>query len=402
MITLRAESASAAMIESDGDEAVVRHSHYYDAALHRAITETGNVNGRETLERAAASAAFRSLVGSVAKDPSNELATLFVATGLGTIQRCETTTERAEIAVSPSSFVQARLEMFGKATAPTCDIARGVVAGALGALHGSKFNVREVACVATGAKSCRFVAERVGVDEANVVLTPFEWPARGVPPEPDTFAPSADLLGAVTSMDNGGTSGVTHGKLWAELYARATCEFEEAVPEAMGAKFNNLASVVLTEAAHLGTFYSVGGLLRSEEWRQRVIPVVPSREDWVHALIALVDSFGWGSWRVRLLAPEQRFTVHVYDGYEALSYLALNGAPASSPRCYFSRGFVGGLMNLLFGGDVLTPTELNQGVYNTLFRSPSSFRAMETRCQAMGHPYCEFVANPLSPGLRRN
>ena len=92
----------------------------------------------------------------------------------------------------------------------------------------------------------------------------------------------------------------------------------------------------------------------------------------------------------------------MHDGYEALSYLALAGRPASSPKCYFSRGFVGGLMNVLYGGDVLSPPALDQKVYNSLFRSPASFRAIETRCQAMGDPCCEFVANPLSPGLRRN
>src|SRR5690606_16597719 len=54
MMTLGAESANTATLEAAGDESVVRHSHYYDAALHRAITETGDVGGRETLERAAA------------------------------------------------------------------------------------------------------------------------------------------------------------------------------------------------------------------------------------------------------------------------------------------------------------------------------------------------------------
>ena len=62
--------------------------------------------------------------------------------------------------------------------------------------------------------------------------------------------------------------------------------------------------------------------------------------------------------------------------------------------------FVAALMNVLFAGDVLAPPALDQSVYNSLFRSPSSFRAIETRCVARGDEYCEFVANPLSPGLR--
>ena len=199
----------------------------------------------------------------------------------------------------------------------------------------------------------------------------------------------------------GGVAGSTYGSLWAEMYARAAHEFEAEIPKVMGSKFANLASVVLTEAAHLGTFYSIGGLVRSPEWRQMVVPRLPAREDWVHAVVSLVESFGWGSWRVRLLAPEQRFTVHVRDGYEALSYHALSGV-ATTPRCYFARGVVAALMNILYAGDVITPETLDQSLYNRLFRSPSSFRAIETSCQAMGHEYCEFVANPLSPGMRRS
>lgn len=231
-------------------------------------------------------------------------------------------------------------------------------------------------------------------------IDPFSWPLRGDTPPPDSGFPPAELVSPLLK-EGGGLAGATYGSLWAEMYARAAHEFEAEVPKVMGSKFSNLASVVLTEAAHLGTFYSIGGLVRSPEWKQLVVPRLPAREDWVHAIVSLVEAFGWGAWRVRLLAPEQRFTVHVHDGYEALSYHSLSGV-ASAPRCYFARGVVAALMNILYAGDVISPESLDQSLYNRLFRSPSSFRAIETRCQAMGHEHCEFVANPLSPGIRRS
>jgi hypothetical protein len=56
-------------------------------------------------------------------------------------------------------------------------------------------------------------------------------------------------------------------------------------------------------------------------------------------------------------------------------------------------------MNLLYVGDISARPELTPSCYNQLFRSPLSFRAVETRCHASGDPFCELIANPLSPGL---
>jgi hypothetical protein len=56
-------------------------------------------------------------------------------------------------------------------------------------------------------------------------------------------------------------------------------------------------------------------------------------------------------------------------------------------------------MNLLAVGDIAARPELTASCYNQLFRSPLSFRAVETRCHATSDPYREFIANPLSPGL---
>lgn len=380
-------------------DVTVRHSHYYDAALHRAITESGSETGRQALERAAASAAYRALSGSVGRDAAAELQGLFGTTGLGQIQECATSAKGAEITVAPSSYIRARLEMFGKTKAPACDVSRGVLAGSLGALYGEAFVVREVECVGTGAKACRFVAERTDGGHHFDCLSSFQWPDR--PARPERFDEEGASLADALHSDGTMLGGQGYGRLWAELYARAAHDFEQEIPVTMGPKFSNLASVVLTEAAHLGTFYSVGGLVRSSDWAARVVPLLPTREEWTRAIVRLVESFGWGSWDIQLLAPDQRFTVHVYEGYEALSYLALGQEPATTPRCYFARGFVAALMNVLFAGDVLKPPALNQTVYNSLFRSPSSFRAIETRCIATGDPYCEFVANPLSSTILR-
>lgn len=377
---------------------VLRHSHHYDAALHRAITETGVDRGREILERAAASTAYRAASMAGCDTAEAMIHAVFGTTGLGTLVECSVGEEGGRVVVEPSSFVRARLEMFGKTTQPACDVTRGVLSGAMGAAFGAAYEVEEVSCVAHGGKRCDFRVRSAGEAHAWDEIPVVGWAEVA---RLDATDPAASLAELAAHFDSEETDAPSYGRLWAELYARAAFDFEREIPESMGAKFANLASVVLTEAAHLGTFYSVGGLVRSKLWQEQVAPGLASREEWARTIVELVNGFGWGQWHVEMLAPEQRFTVHLHHGYESESHLALGDGPASAPRCYFAKGFVAALMNVLFAGDVLGPSALNQKVYNTLFRSPSSFRAVETRCAATSDAFCEFVATPLSPGFLR-
>ena len=88
----------------------------------------------------------------------------------------------------------------------------------------------------------------------------------------------------------------------------------------------------------------------------------------------------------------------MYDGYEAIGYRRFVGR-SEAPRCYLARGSAGAIMNLVYVGNISARPELTTSLYNQLFRSPSSYRAVETRCRAMDDPYCELVVNPLSPSL---
>ncbi|MEX2571981.1 MAG: V4R domain-containing protein [Gemmatimonadota bacterium] len=378
----------------------ILQSHFYDAALHRAITETGTVDVRESLERAAASAALAELSAAGRQDSADrEITGLLERTGSGTVERITAEGDQVEVVLSSSPHAAARVEMFGTASAPACDIVRGLISGCLTAVHGMMYRVEERACLATGAERCVFVAVLDPDTPEPEAGSPSAWPERIAGPPADPAFPPGDVLAPLWAFGDRGISGASYGELWGDVYARTAYEFEDEVPRQMGAKYANLASVVLTEAAHLGAFYSLGGLLRSPEWTGEVAPTLPAREEWVHAIVALLDQFGWGAWRIRLLAPEQRFTVEVHGGFEARWHLAHHGT-AVTPRCHFAKGVVAATMNVVYGGDILGPDSLDQSLYNLLFRSPLSYRSIETRCMAMGDPHCEFVANPLSAGLR--
>jgi predicted hydrocarbon binding protein len=382
-------------------------SHAFDAFFHRALTETGTVDGRSILAGVAQRLAFEDAQHLIGRREDG-LAEMLFATGLGLLEGTSLGSEGGEVVLKESPFARTRHSLLGEAATPVCDVTRGVIAGTLRSQRGRAFQVEEVACVATGAPGCRF---RISAAE-----TALEGGEDGLHLEPELRGPAAEAIppgttpaGVMAALRvlfaaDGETllppPGGSYGRLWGLLYAESAARFECQIPVRMGQKFATLAPIVLTEVGHLASFHSFGALLRSPEWRERIAPELGDREAAVHALVALLNAFGWGAWRVHVLAPYERFTVRVYDGFEAAG--RLDSLEPAGPSCYFGRGVAAGIMNLIYVADPGSPEPLSTSLYNRLFRSPLSFRTTETRCVAAGDPYCEFVANPLSPGLRPN
>jgi predicted hydrocarbon binding protein len=388
------------------DRPRVLHSQHYNASLVRSLLETERVDTRGILETAAAELACASLQESGAGPDLRAACELFRESGLGALDLSGVGAGGGEAVVEGSHFADAWVARFGKACAPVCAVPAGLIAGSLAAVMGSRFEVREVTCRARGDRTCRF---EVALSDLPPLLPPepvLPMPGSIVLPPPalpviDEAGVLAALLDGPPAADQEGrihALGGTLTQLWADLYTRVSYRFEREVPAVLGNKFTNLPALVLTEAGHSYAFHTFGGILRSDRWHDRVAPLLASREEWFHAIVALINVLGWGSWRVEALVPNQRATVRVYEGYEAMGYRRLYG-PATAPHCYLARGTVAALMNLLYLGDITARPELTPSCYNQLFRSPLSFRAVETRCHAASDPYCEFIANPLSPGL---
>lgn len=398
--------------EASAGDARVLHSEHYNSALQRALIEVEKIDADGLMQTAAAEAAYQYLVehpawsGKVgAQERVRRVVDLFRYAGLGELELGGVSEEGGEALLGSSHFARGWHARYGRAERPVCAAAGGVLIGALAALHDRRYQVKETHCVARGAAQCRFKVTPV---DGPVELYPeilYPVPPSLVTPE---FLPSpideeaivralfgdehpaeaaAPMLGAVSLT-----------RLWADYYNRVSFRFEQQVPQVLGSKFSNLASIVLTEAGHVCAFHTFGGLLVSDAWQERVRPLLRSREEWAHALLAVINTLGWGTWRIESLVPGQRLTVRVYDSYEAMGFRRHFGL-ARAPRCFLGRGVSAAVMNLLYVGDITTRPALTPSYYNDLFRSPLSYRALETRCRAMEEDYCEFVVNPLSPTL---
>jgi hypothetical protein len=152
------------------------------------------------------------------------------------------------------------------------------------------------------------------------------------------------------------------------------------------------ARELLVEAGHVCAFNTFGGVMESAEWDAVVRPMIETREDWLHGIVAVVNAFGWGIWKVDELVPDERLKVSITHSYEATGWL--RDYPESEvPRCYLATGGVAGLMNLLYVGDITARPTLDEAYYVKLFRSGEHFTAEETKCLAKGDDHCEVVAS---------
>ncbi len=152
---------------------------------------------------------------------------------------------------------------------------------------------------------------------------------------------------------------------------------------------------LLTEAGHVCAFNTFGGIMKSAEWDAVVRPMIETREDWIRGMVAVVNSFGWGRWRISELVPDKRLCITIDDSYEAMGWVR-DYAQSEHPRCYLATGGVAGLMNLLYVGDITAAPALTESYYKRLFRGTARFLATELRCRAQGAPHCEFVAERVS------
>lgn len=150
----------------------------------------------------------------------------------------------------------------------------------------------------------------------------------------------------------------------------------------------NLSRTLLIEAGHICGFNTMGGIMSSEAWDGLVMPMVVTREDWLHGIIAVINALGWGIWRVIELIPNDKLVLRVWRPYESLGYLRWIGY-ANHPVDYLVTGVAASLMNLLYEGDITQRPALNLEYYYQINRSPRSFWAEQNKCVAMGDDYSE-------------
>jgi hypothetical protein len=400
-----------------GGEAMVLHCHHYNCFLQRSMQDAVYIDSAPILVGAAAEVAFAQLSNLLARTPDmaarkTTVEALYRACGLGLIDLGGATERGGEVRTRSTHYSIGWKEKFGLSRAPVAFFSTGFLAGAMAAVYGlplADVQARQTACISTGAAEDVFV---LGRGPANFTIFPPRQSPVLVPvgndSEPATPVDREAVTRAVAGMPLPVSAegliplfGLYLTRLYADYYNRISFAFEREMAAVAGRQGVETAANLFIEAGHVCAFNTMGGIMTSPEWDALVLPMLKTREDWVHGIVAWWNGGGYGAAKVVDLSPTQA-TFRTYNDYESIGYRRMYGT-ADHGVCYLNTGGWAGIMNLIYLGNIDRKPDLTQEFYDRLFKGGRAFQARMTACQAMGDPYTETRVELAEPaaGERR-
>jgi hypothetical protein len=381
-----------------GDEPLVYHCNFYNYWLQKTVLLVDDLGMEEVIQDAAAASAFACLKGLSGQD-SEQAEALFAYLGFGQIDLSEVTAAGGHATTSVSHYGQCLSSAAGVPFAkPQSRFDAGFAAGAGAWAHGrlaSGFGASIQACMSVGAEQGKVGLK--GRVQPDFMQTYGMGPASTDARPPNTWAAvdQAAVDQAVQALHLVGNEegliprfGVMLTQHFAHFYNRLSFEFLRRMSHT---GMRMAGEHLLIDAGYRCAFHTFGGIFNSAEWEALMGSKVASREAGAHSMASIVSALGWGRWRLVEIS-DRRAVLRLYDDYESLGYQAMYGA-ASRPVAFLAAGGLGGLMNLLYLGDVLDKPVLDNDYFERVFEHPDSFAVHQTKSIAMGDAYSEIVAD---------
>ena len=435
-MTIKAERDPLNGITTLSGESMVFHCNHYNRFLQLVIEDCHYIDFRKILIESAAEVAFRQLRSHFDENPECDRAKtaeeIYRFCGFGNLPLESLPGEApAEFLFSESSshYGMALRLNYGKRSWPGEFFDLGFAIGACSAIYGIPYSgTMQGNAISLGGGNTGI---RVFRDDCNAWL--FDLPQVSMPelPEGAHQVPPRHLgeqideegiIGAAGGLplcgdDESGlipAFGVHLTRHYADYYNLISFRFENELKQAMSThrylaemltyeypvlfqykKFSHLqgealSRTLLIEAGHICGFNTMGGIMRSDAWYQLILPMIRTKGDWIHGVVACINALGWGVWRVHELVENEKLVLRAWYPYESLGHLRAFGQ-SDHPVDYLFAGIGASLMNLLYTADITEKPDLTLEFYYHANRSDSSFWAKQTRCVAQGDPFSEIV-----------
>lgn len=378
-------------------EGMVLHCHHYNAFLQRSIMDAEYIDSVPFLIGAAAESVYTQLKGlfqgKEADERFNIASELYRQAGFGTLDFSSLSREGGKLATKNSHYGVAWNVKFGTSERPVNFFSSGFCAGAYAALFDlplETVQVNQTTCLSQGKLEETF---ELGQGDANfsvfeqkkeVVIKEFsagEWAPGHIP--------VAGITETVSKMPLVGNEeglmpvfGVYLTRMYADYYNRISFEFERIMEELVGEGGIAVSSSLFIEAGHVCAFNTFGGIMTSTEWDSLIKPALQTKEDWVYAMVAVVNSLGWGTWTVTNVS-EEGADFELFNDYESLGYESMYGV-AKHPVSYLALGAAAGILDLVYVGNVHEKPEFTEAFYERLFKGDEAYSFEFLSCRAQG------------------
>ena len=156
-----------------------------------------------------------------------------------------------------------------------------------------------------------------------------------------------------------------------------------------------LVGALVREAAQIGSFHLLGGILDSAQWKAEHGPLAAEPEARLDTLLGLTRALGWGAFQATEFVAGQTLVLGARATQETAYYAVRHGTTVRN-RLFFQQGLALALMQLLHRVDFNAEEPIAKGVYDALFKSGTRFHVEETRSTLSGDRVCEVVATAMA------
>ncbi len=191
-------------------------------------------------------------------------------------------------------------------------------------------------------------------------------------------------------------------RMFANYYTLNIKDFIVGIKKTLGEGGMLFARDLLREAAHYCAFHTFGNIVQSEDWKKTVLPDIKTREDWLHGMVAVVNSFGWGVVQIEELIPNEKLVLSVASDYETNSYLKMMEENPEIKEFfkdeevgYLFKGLAATMMNLIYNSDFTEKQTLDEEFYRQMSEHKNYFQAEQVKSRLQGDDLLIVVAKKV-------
>ena len=377
-----------------GGEPMIFHCHHYNTFLQQSIEDTRRyVDTSSILTYSAeevAHAQFQNIfaTGSYSEEERKAIVeNLYSFCGFGEIDLSEFNASGGMMDTVSEHYAIGWKIKFGQRKENekgVCYFTLGFLIGSLEAVYDKplgSLDGEQMACLTKGDPYCSFV-----IYDSLEARKNIESPGEGkyqtfntYPNPADTNVDYAGIREALGAMPiEGDDKGIINafGVYLTRHYANYYCLVSYKLIEALKAKLGNagitIAEELLVESGHVCAFNTFGGIMLSDEWNALIKPMLETRNDWAHGILACINALGWGLWQAEALNTNGKFNYSIQSSYESNAFITLS--PDSEKQSNFlAQGGTAGICNLIFHGDIQKRPQLDDKYYAKIFKSRGRF-----------------------------
>jgi predicted hydrocarbon binding protein len=156
-----------------------------------------------------------------------------------------------------------------------------------------------------------------------------------------------------------------------------------------------VVSALLREAACIGAFHLLAGVLASAPWQAEHGPPARDPEVRLAQLTGLTRALGWGSLYAADFVPGRCLTLRSGATQES-AYYAIRHGPTVRTRLFFQQGLALAIMQILHRVDFSAAAPIKRDTYDALFKAGTRFHVEETRSLLRGDRFCEVTIEALA------